>query len=70
MKTEKEIRAYRANMIKAPGRPCSCAATGHAMECLIGGHQMRANIMVLDWLLGDAPAHERYVEELAAQMRQ
>jgi hypothetical protein len=67
MKTEKEIRAHRDDLLASLKRPCGCLNTGHALECLMGGQMVQASANVLSWVLGGEPDYDRLVEEFAAR---
>jgi hypothetical protein len=64
MKSEQELRRYRDGLRKAMMTPCGCHGTEHAMQCAIGGEQMKANLMLVAWVLGEAPEHDEFASML------
>ncbi len=68
MKTEAEIRKYRDALRKGRYAPCDCAASGHDIECRMGGYMMDVAIAELSWVLGEAPERDRAVEEMTAEI--
>jgi hypothetical protein len=66
MRTEAELRRYRDGLRKAIVKPCSCHGTIHAMECAIGGEQMKANLMLIAWVLGEAPEYDEFAAMLSS----
>ncbi len=69
MKTEKEIRAHRDNLLDCLKKPCKCAAEGHAFECTEGGLMMRANAILLSWVLGENEGMDALVEAIDASVK-
>jgi len=61
MRSETEIRAHIANLLKCRNRPCDCGAEGHAVECFAGGRMMDATIDALRWVLGEGD-YQRIVD--------
>lgn len=58
MRTESEIREHVEGLKRALAVPCDCAGRGHAAECRMGGHLLRAAIDALEWAMGgDGNAH-------------
>ena len=55
MQTEDKIRAYRNALARGVDAPCSCAASGHAIECELGRIVLNDVINTLGWVLDDLP---------------
>lgn len=64
MKTEAELRKLRDAIRKLEKQPCGCATTDHALECFVGGKMMKANEVMLSWVIGEASELDNFVENL------
>ena len=71
MKSEKEIRAYKSDLVRAIKMPCGCAAYGKADMCAQGKAIRAIVALTLEWVLGEGgPEHDRAVEEIAKMVRE
>jgi hypothetical protein len=64
MKSEQELRQYRRGVGRLKMKPCTCKEEGKALECAIGGEQMKAMEWLIGWILGDGTEDFRFAERI------
>jgi len=71
MKSEREIRAHRDDLLAAARGPCrhQHPTREEQAQCDAGALQMAAAAAALSWALGEPGDYDRVVERIAAGVR-